>query len=122
MARRLWPLVLALVIGGAPLTVNLCQAACASHEVETTTDSHRHACAPSAAPASSAMGAVPHPCGHQTDDPVGIQHVPELLTAPAWIVMEAFPFPAAHAALPAPVFDVEPSPPDILALTTQRRV
>ena len=122
MARRLWPLVLALVMGGAPLTVNLCQAACTSHEAETTTDSHQHACAQSAASASTAMSAVPHTCGHQSDDPVGIQHVPELLTAPAWIVMPAFPLPAADAALPAPAFDVEHSPPDILALTTQRRV
>ena len=124
MARRLCAFALAFVIVGAPVAASVCQATCESHDTDAMAGhGHHHSCPPSAPGVGLAMSAVPHTCGHQSDDTVAVQRILQLLTAPAVVAGSAFSFPPADiVAVAARTIDIEQSPPGLLALITQLRV
>lgn len=76
MIRRLLSAILALLLLGAPLSVDLCQITCAAAEARTTdTAASGHSChdhsVAAAATATGRMTAIPHGCGHDEELPAG---------------------------------------------------
>jgi hypothetical protein len=124
MAWRLWAFVLVMVVIGGPIAAGVCEARCAAAS-QSALPGHadHHSCAPLGTNVGIAVNAVPHACGHSSDDTVGVPQALQLLTAPALIVRPRSLFPPVETATVAEhTRDIDDGPPDILALSAQLRV
>lgn len=124
MARRLWAFALVTVVLGGPIAASMCEATCAATS-RSALPGHadHHSCAPLGANLGIAVNAVPHACGHSSDDTVGVQQALQLLTAPAVIVCHRSWFPPIEsAAVAGRTRDIDNGPLDILARSAQLRV
>lgn len=122
MARRLAAFALAIVVTGAPIATDLCEAACAARSAEAAanpTAGGHHSCHPEP-PASGPSVIAVHACGHTDRLPGGDRPEPgtaALATLPALTVVA----PASDVALAVIVPGLFASPP-LTALTSQLRV
>ena len=74
MASRLVVFVLAFAIVGAPVAADVCHVRCAPRAADATGEqADHHACAPSVPADAPGVSAVPHACGHQSGDTVGVE-------------------------------------------------
>jgi hypothetical protein len=68
MVKRMLPLLLALAVAGAPVTLEACQVACAStmgHRAMSGGAAHdTHSCHDEAAKPGPLLSQMPHPCNH----------------------------------------------------------
>jgi hypothetical protein len=124
MARRLSAFALTLVIAGASVATAVCQVMCAEHEMGATGGHrHHHSCPPAAPSGATAVNAVPHACGHQSNESVATQQVLQAMAPPAFVAAPASPFPPVDLVARIASFrHVEHSPPGILSLTAQLRL
>src|SRR5262245_66554685 len=99
MARRLWAFVLVMVVIGGPIAASVCEATCAAAS-QSALPGHadHHSCAPLGTNVDIAVHAVPHACGHSSEDTVGVQQALQLLTTPALIVGHRSLFPPIEMA------------------------
>lgn len=74
---------LALVLALVPAAPALCGLMCASHAPETATSEH-HSCHPSSEDTTQVQP-LPHACGHDTTDPVGVRELIHVLNPPAFV-------------------------------------
>ena len=118
------PLTLVLVVIGGPIASTVCEATCAAASQSAVPGhANHHSCAPSGTNVDIAVNAVPHACGHSSDDTVGVQQALQLLTAPALIVGHRSPFPPIEMApVAGHTGNIVDGPPDILARSAQLRV
>jgi hypothetical protein len=125
MARRLWALVVVLVIVGTPVAVIVCDATCTSHETHGMMSAygHRHADHSSARPDGVTVNAAPQRCNHPADVTVAVQRTLESLTAPAVVAVQVLGRqPDVDPIISSRLSVIEYSPPGLLARATHLRV
>ncbi|MEQ1757086.1 MAG: hypothetical protein ABL986_02125 [Vicinamibacterales bacterium] len=125
MRRFLLTLVTILAVAGAPVAVELCQAACASDDHGSDRDESGeigHTCHDTVSDASApaAVSGV-HTCGHTDEAPSALQSpvmTPAVGAPPVFVVI---PAPPAES-LVWRATTADPSPPDRLARTAALRL
>lgn len=124
MARRLCALVLVLVAVLAPVATVVCQVRCQSHGTDATSGHvHHHSCPPLPSVSGISVAALPHTCGHPTDQTVAVQQSFQLLTAPALVAAQPFSFaPPLDVTMVTRRTHIEQSPPGLPALPAQLRI
>jgi hypothetical protein len=75
----------------------VCGLTCAAHATRTTAGEH-HSCHPSS-DENTRVQPLPHACGHQNDDTVGVQELIHIVNPPA-VVAAATTTPVATLQLP----------------------
>jgi len=123
MPRRLWTVVLAVTVFGAPLAPAICGVTCASHDVaSTSSSSEHHSCHESSLSGATAVP-VPHTCGHDNDGSIAPQELIQMLVAagPTETPVSALASLDVPSAMVRST-SIEHGPPGLLALTTPLRV
>jgi hypothetical protein len=73
MVKRMFPLLLALAVAGAPVALEACQVACASTSAHTAMTQAKHdgahLCHEDAVKPGPQLSDVPHACDHDSDQP-----------------------------------------------------
>jgi hypothetical protein len=115
---RISAATLALVLTGAPVVTDICEATCAARDAQAPV-SH-HSCHQQSESNGPAIGAI-HVCGHEDGIPTALERVHHVIVAPAVASAVALPAPAEKTFhLRAAIFDS--SPPAHLNLISQLRV
>lgn len=123
LSRHIGSLGLALALALVPLAPVLCGVTCASHAVAAIAQGEHHSCHPPSEDTAS-VRPVPHSCGHQNDDPVALQELIHLVSAPAIAPAASMTaLVAMELQWHAPrTSHTDQRPPGAYALTTQLRV
>jgi hypothetical protein len=123
MVQRVAAFVAACLIGGASVSLTVCQVLCASHRQHPMHHAAHHSCAPSQT-TTAAIAGVPHACGHNDDsDDVAVVQgneiplLPTVATFTAWCTAPADATSRLTSHVPA-----ECSPPGLLEKAAQLRV
>jgi hypothetical protein len=122
MALRVAAFLAACLVGGASVSLTVCEVLCASHEQRPAHHAEHHSCAPSGATTISIAG-VPHICGHDEADDVAVVQASDIPLTPAVAPFIAW-WPASDGVMPGAIFlaPAEYSPPGLLEKATQLRV
>src|SRR5262245_36348996 len=101
MASRLLVCVLAFAVVASPVAADVCHVTCATHGMGAAhVQTRHHSCAPSAPAAGPLVSAVPHACGHQSEEPVGVERALHTLAAPS-VDLEMAAVPSVDIVAPA---------------------
>lgn len=112
MVQRFFPLLLALVVAGAPTALALCQADCAAtaHSSHAHHGANGHACHDDGAGSGARMQGVPQPCRHS--DELTATSGATVQTSAVWTLVAVTPAAPGVASVPGLTNDWRPGAPD----------
>ena len=123
MPRRLWTVVLAVMVFGAPLAPVVCGVSCASHDLTSIASASEHHSCHKSSPDGAMAVPVPHACGHDNDGSIAPQELIQMLVAagPTETPVSALASLDVASAMVRST-SIAHGPPGLLALTTPLRV
>jgi hypothetical protein len=122
MVARLTAVAVALFMAGAPVITIECEALCAGRVNDSSTTGEHHSCHHEGSQANeTAIGSVPHFCGHSDNSPSAVAQSLSPLAAPAVIVV-IFTLPPPSVEAASTRLAQDHSPPLIASRSAQLRI